>query len=113
MLNFAAQKGFGGNSVGISQNYQFSSIEPVFNIITPGKGTKATSAIRTISGTSAGGTEVSFLDQGYEDVLLNKVNQFRTPRMVASRVNELAYLTGQQIQRNKSFEFKSCFLNRR
>ena len=68
MLNFAAQKGFGGNSVGISQNYQFSSIEPVFNIITPGTGTKATSAIRTISGTSAGGTEVSFLDQGYEDV---------------------------------------------
>ena len=109
MLNFAAQKGFGGNSVGISQNYQFSSIEPVFNIITPGKGTKATSAIRTISGTSAGGTEVSFLDQGYEDVLLNKVNQFRTPRMVASRVNELAYLTGQQIQRNKSLNLRVAF----
>ena len=93
MLNFAAQKGFGGSTVGISQNHQYSSIEPVFNMITPGKGTAANTRVRTISGTSAGGNEVSFLDQGFEAIPLNRVTHFRTPRMVASRVNELARLT--------------------
>ncbi len=92
MINFESQKGFGGNTVGISQNYQFSSVEPMFNIITPGKGTSSSALIRTISGTSAGGNEVSFIDQGFEPVTLNKVMYFDTPRMVASRVNEIERL---------------------
>ena len=92
MINFESQKGFGGNTVGISQNYQFSSVEPIFNIITPGKGTSSSALIRTVSGTSAGGNEVSFIDQGFEPVTLNKVMHFDTPRMVASRVNEIERL---------------------
>ena len=107
MLNFAAQKGFGGKTVGISQNYQFSSLEPIFNIITPGKGTVATSLLRTISGTSAGGNEVSFIDQGYEPVTLNKVIHFKTPRMVASRINELERLS--TLPNNKSLTLRVDF----
>ena len=104
MVNFEAQKGFGGNKVGISQNHQYSSIEPRFNIITPGKGTKADTFIRTVSGTSAGGTEVSFLDQGFEPITLNKTTKFNTPRIIGSRVNELRWL--QQMPRNKSLTLR-------
>ena len=68
MLNFDAQTAFGGDSVGVSQNHQFSSIEPIFNVITPGKGTAISAQLRTVSGTSAGGNEVSFLDLGYEPI---------------------------------------------
>jgi len=107
MINFEAQKGFGGNTVGISQNHQFSSIEPVFNLITPGRGTAASARIRTISGTSAGGNETSFLDQGFEPVPLNRVLHFRTPRMVASRVNELTRLT--DLPSNKSLTMSVDF----
>jgi len=108
MLNFESQKGFGGNSVKISQNHQFSSIEPIFNIITPGKGTAVSSQIRTISGTSAGGTEVSFLDLGYEPIQLNRVTHFPTPRLVASKVNENARLT--TLPSNKSLTLRVDFV---
>jgi len=107
MINFEGEKGFGGNTVGISQNHQFSSIEPVFNVITPGKGTSANSRLRTISGTSAGGSEVSFLDQGFESIPLNRVIQLPTPRMVASRVNELERLT--DLPSNKSLTLQVDF----
>ena len=107
MLNFAAQKGFGGNTVGISQNHQFSSIQPIFNVITPGKGTAVSSQIRTTSGTSAGGSEISFVDQGYEAVALNRVLHFKTPRLVASRINETTRLTSLPL--NKSLTMRVDF----
>ena len=72
----------------------------MFNIITPGKGTKARCNVRTITGTSAGGNETSFIDKGYEPVTLNKVITFQTPRMVASEINEKARLT--EMPDNKS-----------
>ena len=107
LLNFTTQSGFGGNTVGISQNYQFSILTPQFNIITPGKGTAATCNVRTISGTSAGGNETSFIDQGYQPVVLNKPIRFNTPRMVASEVNEKARLT--TLPRNKSLSLRVDF----
>ena len=107
MANFTSQKGFGGETVGISQNYQFSSLEPMINVITPGKGTKVTSKIRTITGTSAGGNETSFIDQGYEPVTLNKVIKFDTPRMVASEINENTRLTS--MPNNKSLTLRVDF----
>ena len=107
MVNFTSEKGFGGKTVGISQNYQFSSLEPLFNIITPGKGTKARCNVRTISGTSAGGNETSFIDKGYEPVTLNKVITFQTPRMVASEINETERLT--ELPDNKSLTLRVDF----
>jgi len=107
MLNWNAKKGFGGKTVGISQNHQFSSFQADFNIITPGKGTSATAQLRTISGTSAGGTEVSFLDQGYASIPLNRIAFYRTPRMVASRINELARLSTMPL--NKSLTMRVDF----
>ena len=107
MANFRSEKGFGGDTVGISMNHQFSSLEPLFNVITPGKGTKVISNIRTITGTSAGGNETSFVDKGYVPVSLNKVNRFDSPRMVASQVNENEYLT--TMPNNKSLTLRVDF----
>ncbi len=107
MINFNGQKAVGNNNVGISQNYQFSSLTAQFNYITPGKGTKIKALVRTISGTSAGGNEVSFIDQGYEPININKVKHFDTPRLVASNVNETEQLT--TLPRNKSLTLRVDF----
>tara|TARA_S200000501_G_scaffold162942_1_gene153572 strand:+ start:11223 stop:18668 length:7446 start_codon:yes stop_codon:yes gene_type:complete len=87
-LCFTNEKGIGGLDVKISQNHQYSSITPQFNVITPGSTTRVNSTLRSVSGTSADGTEVSFIDQGYEPIALNNASFFPTPRLVASKINE-------------------------
>ena len=88
LLCFTNQKAFGGPNVAISQNHQYSSFDPQINFITPGTLTNIDSSVRTISGTSADGTEISFLDQGYEPVTLFQTTFFPTPRLIASTINE-------------------------
>ena len=75
LLCFRDEKAFGGDNTKISQNHQFSSFEPQINFITPAT-TDLFASVRTISGTSAGGSEVSFLDQGIEPVSLNSFKFF-------------------------------------
>ena len=91
-ISFTNEKAFGGNNIQISQNHQFSSFSPQINCITPGKTTRVNTTVRTVSGTSSGGTEVSFVDQGFEPTVLNETTFFPTPRLVASKVNENARL---------------------
>ena len=91
-LCFTNEKAFGGANIEISQNHQFSTLSPKFNFLTPGKTTTINSSIRTVSGTSAGGNETSFIDQGFEPTILNQTTFFPTPRLVASKINEDARL---------------------
>ena len=104
MLCFTDERGIGGHNVGVSQNHQFSSLSAQFNVITPGKGTKVSTSVRTVSGTSSGGNEISFLDQGFEPTILNETTFFPTPRLVASKVNEALRL--QNLPRRKSLALK-------
>tara|TARA_B100000945_G_scaffold182337_1_gene146196 strand:+ start:20129 stop:27685 length:7557 start_codon:yes stop_codon:yes gene_type:complete len=104
MVCFTDHKSVGGNTVKISQNHQFSSLSSRFNIITPGQGTRASASVRTVSGTSANGNEVSFIDQGFEPTILNETTFFPTPRMVCSKLNESERLEG--LPRNKSLALK-------
>jgi len=99
MLNFNSEGSFGGNRCQATQNIQFNEIIPYFNVINP-EGTGVSATLRTVSGTSVGGNEVSFLDQGYESVSLNKVNELSSPRIVCSRINETENLTS--LPKNKS-----------
>ena len=99
MLNFDSEGSFGGNRCQATQNIQFNEIIPYFNVINP-EGTSVSSTLRTVSGTSVGGSEVSFLDQGYESVSLNTVNELSSPRMVCSRINETENLSS--LPNNKS-----------
>ena len=88
LLCFREEKAFGGNSARISQNHQYSTFSPQINFITPGTTTNVNTTVRTISGTSADGTEVSFIDQGFESTALNETTFFPSPRLIASTANE-------------------------
>jgi len=98
-LSFTNESTLGGQSCRATQNIQFNEIIPQFNVISP-ENTAVSATLRSVSGTSAGGSEDSFIDQGFESVTLNQVNQLNTPRIVCSRVNETNRLTS--LPRNKS-----------
>jgi hypothetical protein len=100
-LSFNDEKLIGGDSVTASENLVFNSINPSYDITTPGSTTFATAKVRTTTATSVDGQEVSFNDNGYEDVQLNSMNSLSSLRMVASEVNQNEYLTS--LPRNKSF----------
>ena len=107
LLCFTSEKAVGGKNVGISQNHQFSTLSAQINTITPGKGTRIATSVRTVSGTSAGGNEVSFIDQGFEPTILNETTFFPTPRLVASKDNEAQRLS--TLPKNKSLALKVDF----
>lgn len=92
-LSFTDENTLGGTGASASKNVQFNNIATRFNVFTPGETTSITSQIRTVSATSAGGSEVSFLDQGYESIELNNNNELETTRMVASQINETTRLS--------------------
>jgi len=99
-LSFSDENQVGGSGAKGTRNVQFNTIIPTFNVITPGDGSTISAQTRTVSGTSAGGSEVSFLDQGFEDVSINNSNNLTTPRIVASERNETTRLTS--LPKNKS-----------
>ena len=82
----------GPNSPKSTQNISYSIVQPITNILTPSN-TQISSKLRTVSSTSVNGTEISFLDNGYEDISLNSNNYFNSIRGIYSRVNELEYLS--------------------
>ena len=99
--SFTDENQIGGLNARGSRNIQFNRLTPVFDAITPGEGSSVTASIRTVSGTSSGGSEIPFIDQGFESVALNDDNELISPRIVASDVNESTRLTG--LPKNKSF----------
>ena len=98
--SFTDENQIGGSDVRGSRNIQFNKITPVFDVITPGDGSTVSGTIRTVSGTSSGGSEIPFIDQGFESVSLNNDNELTSPRIVASDINETTRLTG--LPKNKS-----------
>lgn len=100
-LSFSSKVTGGESKVFASENIQYDSIIPFFNLISPTSLTRVSATIRTTSGTSASGNEVSFTDLGYEDVELNSPNKLSSSRIVCSKVNEDAFLT--LLPRKKSF----------
>ena len=100
-LSFTDENRIGGSEAKGTRNIQYNKIAPQFNVITPGDGTTLSSQIRTVSGTSGGGSEISFIDQGFENVELNSSNDLLSPRIVASDRNENERLTS--LPKNKSF----------
>jgi hypothetical protein len=100
-LQFTSESTLGGSKVLASENILYSSIVPTYDIITPGSSTSVSAVIRSVSGTSASGTETSFLDNGFEPIQLNTLNTLKSVRLVCSKENEIEYLSN--LPRNKSF----------
>jgi len=98
-LSFADESTLGGDSCKVSRNIQFTEVTPNAEIFTPGN-TSANATIRTVTGTSVDGSEVSFLDNGFEPIEMNSNNVLNSTRIVCSKTNEDAHLDG--LPRNKS-----------
>ena len=100
-VSFTSEANLGGPKVLATENINYSSIVPKYDIVIPGSSTSSTAIIRTTSGTSVSGNETSFLDNGFEPVQLNSLNSLRSVRLVCSKKNETEYLGN--LPRNKSF----------
>ena len=74
-----------------TQNIAYNILHPITSILTP-VSTEISSKVRTVSSSSVNGNEVSFIDNGYEDISLNSDNNFNTMRAIYSHINELEYL---------------------
>ena len=91
-LYFNQTKSSGGSFINATQNIQYEIIDP--NIKTTSiNGTNISAKMRTISGTSVDGTEISFQDKGFSDIDLNKENFLNSPRIICSKINEKERLT--------------------
>tara|TARA_Y100000992_G_scaffold302647_1_gene277931 strand:+ start:1617 stop:8993 length:7377 start_codon:yes stop_codon:yes gene_type:complete len=104
-LSFNNDEFLGGSNVKVTQNLLYSAIVPRYDVLTPtgveGATTGIQASIRSVSGTSASGNEISFLDNGFEEIQLNTINSFDDVKLVASKINESQYLSG--LPSNKSF----------
>lgn len=85
-------KSLGGFSVNATQNIQYEIINPNIQTYLV-NGTDITASVRTVSGTSVDGSEISFSDMGFEAVEIGKNNYFDSPRLVCSKVNETERLS--------------------
>jgi hypothetical protein len=85
----------GGENVFSTQNVQFEALVPQIQYISV-PGTEIASQINTISASSISSqTQTPFVNTGeFLDVVLNETNYFDNPRLIASRINELAKLNG-------------------
>ena len=84
----------------ISNNIQFESITPSIANIIPAK-TDLNARVRTFTGTSVGGNEKSFVDDGFTPIPINQTTYFATPKLICSEVNESSFIT--ESPGNKSF----------
>ena len=106
LVCFVDEKSAGGDNIFASQNVQFNSIFPRVNMLTPGSSTGISAQLRTVSGTSASGNESSFVDQGYESIELNKINEFNSTRMVCSEINETNKLSSLPKNRSSTLQLR-------
>ena len=80
-------KSTGGFNIRATQNIPYEIITPVVHNLTV-QGTSLSAELRSISGTSVSGNEISYVDNGFESITLNKSNYYNSPRIIASKVNE-------------------------
>ena len=87
-----------------TQNIPFNIVRPNVATLLP-EGTNINARIRTFSGNSPDGNLTAFVDQGYEEVSLNSNNYLSTPRIIASKQNELDKLV--DFEGRKSFTLQT------
>lgn len=83
-----------------TQNIPMNALRPNIQMMLP-VGTSVAARIRTFSGSTPDSQLTSFLDQGFAGVSLNETNLLSSPRIIASKVNELEFLS--EFPGSKSF----------
>jgi hypothetical protein len=99
----------GSSGIVISNNIQYESISPDISYLIPPK-TDISSRIRTFTGTSVGGNEKSFVDRGFEDIVLDEQIYFDEPKIICSEVNAEKFIT--EAPGNRSLTFEMLFTTR-
>ncbi len=87
-----------------TQNIPFNILRPNVATLLP-EATEISAKVRTFSGNSPDGTSTAFVDQGYESVSLNSNNVLSSPRIIASKQNELDKLV--DFEGRKSFTLQT------
>jgi hypothetical protein len=100
---FTQTKFGGGNEIYASKNKQFSELEIDPSFITNFNTTNVTAKVRTLTSTSVNGSEISFSDNGFENVGIDSITKFNSPRMVCSNANESELLSASEFVNKKSF----------
>ena len=91
-LYLSNTKSTGGYNIQASKNIPFEIITPIVQNVTV-KGTSLTAELRSTTSASLSGTELPYLDTGFEALTINQANYLDSPRMIASKVNEDEKLT--------------------
>ena len=93
----------------------FELITPMIQNMTV-SGTSVQAEVTTVSGTSINngsgqGTDVPYIVQEIDDISLNEINYFDTPRLIASRVNETNTSTLNVLPGDRSFTMELILLS--
>lgn len=102
-LFFNETKDIGGSKVSPTQNILFDELTPNIQTFTPNF-CEINSSVRTISGTSEDGNQVSYKNLGFSPISLDETTEFPNPRLIGSRVNELDNLSS--LPGNKSLTLR-------
>ena len=100
-------KSAGGSKIRASQNMPYEVIRPLIHNVTV-QGTSLTGELRPTTATSISGTEIPWINNGFEPIAVNQTNYLTTPRTIASKVNADAQLT--TLPGNKALQLR-LFLN--
>ena len=106
ILYMGETKSTGGSNCKATQNIPFEILTPQIQHITV-RGTNIDAEVRTVSGSSISGSEIPYIDQGFEAISISRSNYFSSPRIIASKVNEDAKLT--TLPGNKSMTLRLNF----
>jgi hypothetical protein len=102
-LHFNQTKSSGGYNINATQNIPFEIITPNVQNVTV-RGTALNAELRTVTGSSISGTEIPFIDNGFESITLNNSNYLNSSRIVCSKINETNNLTN--LTGNKSLNMR-------
>lgn len=94
-------KSTGGDLIYATQNIQYEAVRPIVQTMAL-PGTSISAELKGISATSIDGNEISFVETEKTSINLDEDTYLPEPRMIASRVNELAQLSS--LPGNKSME---------
>lgn len=100
-LYINSAKSSGGDLIFATQNIQYEAVRPIVQTMAL-PGTTISAELKGISATSVDGSEISFIETEKTTINLDEDTYLPEPRMVASRVNELAQLN--TLPGNKSME---------
>jgi hypothetical protein len=103
-LYFQSTEQTGRSGALLSNNIQYEALTPNIAHIIPSK-TNISTRVRTTSGTSIGGNEKSFIDQGFVDIPIDQTTYFANPNIICSEINETNFLNETPGSKSFTMEF--------